>query len=45
MEYKELLKTQTQLFKNQVKDENIVQLQELSSQIKLLAKTISLIKK
>ena len=34
-----------EVFKNQVKDENIVQLQELSSQIKLLAKTISLIKK
>ena len=34
-----------EVFKNQIKDENIIQLQELSSQIKLLAKTISLIKK
>ena len=34
-----------EVFKNQIKDQNIVQLQELTSQIKLLAKTISLIKK
>ena len=34
-----------ELFKSQLKDENILQLEELSSQIKLLAKTISLIKK
>ena len=34
-----------ELFKNQLKDENILQLEELSSQIKVLAKTISLIKK
>ena len=34
-----------ELFKSQLKDENILQLEELSSQIKVLAKTISLIKK
>ena len=34
-----------ELLKNQLKDENILQLEELSSQIKVLAKTISLIKK
>ena len=34
-----------ELLKIQLKDENILQLEELSSQIKLLAKTISLIKK
>ena len=34
-----------ELLKSQLKDENILQLEELSSQIKVLAKTISLIKK
>ncbi len=34
-----------ELLKSQLKDENILQLEELSSQIKILAKTISLIKK
>ena len=34
-----------EVFKDQLKNDNIIQLQELSSQVKILAKTISLIKK
>ena len=34
-----------EIFKDQLKNDNIIQLQELSSQVKILAKTISLIKK
>ena len=34
-----------EVFKNKLKDDNIPQLQDLSSQIKILAKTISLVKK
>ena len=34
-----------EIFRNKVKDDNIPQLQDLSSQIKILAKTISLLKK
>ena len=34
-----------EVLKSQLKDENILQFEELSSQIKVLAKTISLIKK
>ena len=34
-----------EILKSQLKDDNILQLEELSSQIKILAKTISLIKK
>ena len=45
IEYLRNIDNNIDILKNQLKDENILQLEELSSQMKLLAKTISLIKK
>ena len=45
IEYLRNIDNNIDILKSQLKDENILQLEELSSQMKLLAKTISLIKK